>query len=128
EITNHDPELMDVFHAVLPTKMPLKEFYEEFAALYRKSYPARRWPEMIAGAVDAWRKGDVIHMARVVASMAHLSSTKSYGLAHERADESARKQGPARPAPIFSGTHKRTAAERLLSLHGRKAAPARVEA
>ena len=124
EITNHDPELMDVFHAVLPTQMPLKEFYEEFAALYRKSYPVRRWPEMIAGAVDAWRKGDVIHMARVVASMAHLASPKSYWIAHKRADERAAKHGAAKPAPIFSETHKRTAAERLLSLHGRKAAPA----
>ena len=34
EITNHDPELFDVFHAVLPTRMPLEEFYERFAWLY----------------------------------------------------------------------------------------------
>src|SRR5262249_3946491 len=84
EITNHDPELMDVFHAVLPTKLPLDEFYREFAQLYRNTYPAKRWPEMIAGAIDAWRKKDVIHLARVVSSLAHLASSKSYWLAHER--------------------------------------------
>lgn len=123
EITNHDPELMDVFHAVLPTTLPLPEFYERFAALYRNAYPVKRWPEMIMGAIDAWKKGDVIHMARVVSSMAHLARTKSYLIAHKRADERARKNGPAKPAPIVSETHKRTAAERLLTLN-RKAAPA----
>jgi radical SAM superfamily enzyme YgiQ (UPF0313 family) len=124
EITNHDPELMDVFHAVLPTEMPLDEFYKEFAALYRRAYPAKRWPEMIAGAVDAWKKGDVVHMARVVGSLANLARLRSYWLAHESADARAKKYGPARPAPIVSETHKRTAAERLLSLSNRKAAPA----
>jgi radical SAM superfamily enzyme YgiQ (UPF0313 family) len=123
EITNHDPELMDVFHAVLPTTLSLEDFYSEFAALYRNAYPVRRWPEMIAGAVDAWRKGDVVHMARVVSSLANLARTKSYWIAHKRADERERKFGPATPAPIVSETHKRTAAERLLSLSGRKAAP-----
>jgi radical SAM superfamily enzyme YgiQ (UPF0313 family) len=125
EITNHDPELMDVFHAVLPTKLPLDTFYREFAGLYKNAYPAKRWPEMIAGAVDAWRKGDVIHMIRVVSSLANLARTKSYMIAHDRAAQRARKDGPARPAPIFSETHKRTAAERLASISRRheKAAP-----
>ena len=121
EITNHDPELMDVFHAVLPTKLPLDTFYKEFAALYRNAYPAKRWPEMIAGAVDAWRKGDVIHMIRVVTSLANLARTKSYKIAHDRADTRARTSGPAQPAPIFSETHRRTAAERLASISRRSA-------
>jgi radical SAM superfamily enzyme YgiQ (UPF0313 family) len=116
EITNHDPELMDVFHAVLPTKLPLREFYREFAALYRHAYPARRWPDMMAGAIDAWRKKDLWHMLRVVRSLARLAQTRSYWLAHDRADARARVHGPARPAPIFSETHKRTAAERLHTL------------
>jgi radical SAM superfamily enzyme YgiQ (UPF0313 family) len=119
EITNHDPELMDVFHAVLPTKLPLDTFYKEFAALYRNAYPAKRWPEMIAGAADAWRKGDVIHMIRVVSSLANLARTKSYMIAHDRAAHRASKDGPAQPAPIFSETHKRTAAERLASISRR---------
>ncbi|HJZ87937.1 MAG TPA: radical SAM protein [Polyangia bacterium] len=124
EITNHDPELMDVFHAVLPTVLPLEDFYREFANLYRATYPVKRWPEMIAGAFDMWKKKDFLHMARVVSSLANLARPRSYWIAHKSADRRARRYGPARPAPIVSETHKRTAAERLLSLQGRKAAPA----
>jgi radical SAM superfamily enzyme YgiQ (UPF0313 family) len=124
EITNHDPELMDVFHAVLPTTLPLDDFYREFAALYRNTYPAKRWPEMLAGAIDVWKKKDFVHMLRVVSSLAHLARTRSYWIAHESAARRARRLGPAQPAPIVSETHKRTAAERLLSLGNRKAAPA----
>lgn len=36
-------ELMDFFHAVLPTKLPLDEFYEEFLKLYRRAYPFKRF-------------------------------------------------------------------------------------
>jgi len=34
-------ELMDFFHAVLPTRLPLDEFYEEFLGIYRRAYPSR---------------------------------------------------------------------------------------
>jgi radical SAM superfamily enzyme YgiQ (UPF0313 family) len=34
-------ELYDFFHTVLPTKLPLEEFYEEFLNLYRCAYPTK---------------------------------------------------------------------------------------
>ncbi|MCL6473188.1 MAG: B12-binding domain-containing radical SAM protein [Firmicutes bacterium] len=36
QLTSRNYELFDFFHAVLPTKLPLKEFYREFCKLYRR--------------------------------------------------------------------------------------------
>jgi radical SAM superfamily enzyme YgiQ (UPF0313 family) len=41
-------ELIDFFHTVLPTKLPLDEFYEEFFGLYRRAYPFRKFIKSIA--------------------------------------------------------------------------------
>jgi radical SAM superfamily enzyme YgiQ (UPF0313 family) len=41
-------ELMDFFHTVLPTKLPLDEFYEEFLRLYRRAYPFKNFILSIA--------------------------------------------------------------------------------
>jgi radical SAM superfamily enzyme YgiQ (UPF0313 family) len=41
-------ELIDFFHTVLPTKLPLDEFYEEFLGLYRRAYPFRKFIKSIA--------------------------------------------------------------------------------
>jgi radical SAM superfamily enzyme YgiQ (UPF0313 family) len=40
-------ELIDLFHTVLPTKLPLDEFYEEFLNLYRRAYPFRKFIKSI---------------------------------------------------------------------------------
>ncbi len=40
-LTTTNYELFDLFHAVLPTQIPLKDFYKEFTGLYRKSYLRR---------------------------------------------------------------------------------------
>ncbi|MFP5287024.1 MAG: B12-binding domain-containing radical SAM protein [Thermoanaerobaculia bacterium] len=34
-VTTHDWEMYDIIHAVLPTKLPLEEFYEEYSRLWR---------------------------------------------------------------------------------------------
>ncbi|MEM2936857.1 MAG: radical SAM protein, partial [Candidatus Bathyarchaeia archaeon] len=39
-LTTHDPRFFDIAHVVLPTRLNLREFYEEFCRLYRKSYSA----------------------------------------------------------------------------------------
>ncbi len=39
DITSHDPDLYDVMHAVLPTKLPLPEFYNQYARLFMESIP-----------------------------------------------------------------------------------------
>lgn len=36
ELTSKNYELFDFFHAVLPTNLPLREFYREFCKLYRR--------------------------------------------------------------------------------------------
>lgn len=41
-------ELMDFFHTVLPTRLPLDEFYEEFLNLYRRAYPFKNFIMAIA--------------------------------------------------------------------------------
>lgn len=40
-LTTTNYELFDVVHAVLPTRLPLPEFYDELASLWREAYP--RW-------------------------------------------------------------------------------------
>ncbi len=40
-------ELIDFFHTVLPTKLSLDEFYEEFLGLYRRAYPFRKFIKSI---------------------------------------------------------------------------------
>jgi radical SAM superfamily enzyme YgiQ (UPF0313 family) len=35
QVTTHDWEMYDIVHAVLPTKLPLDEFYGEYSALWR---------------------------------------------------------------------------------------------
>jgi radical SAM superfamily enzyme YgiQ (UPF0313 family) len=47
-IINDGFELMDFFHAVLPTKLPLDEFYEEFIGLYRRAYPFKKFIKSVA--------------------------------------------------------------------------------
>jgi len=41
ELLSQRPELFDLLHTVLPTKLPLPEFYSEFAALYDRALPLR---------------------------------------------------------------------------------------
>jgi len=41
ELTTRECELFDLFHAVTPTRLPLAEFYEEFASLWRTARGVR---------------------------------------------------------------------------------------
>jgi len=40
-------ELIDFFHTVLPTRLPLDEFYEEFLGLYHRAYPFKNFIKAI---------------------------------------------------------------------------------
>ena len=42
ELLSRKPELFDMVHALLPTKLPLKEFYAEYAKLWTKAVPFYR--------------------------------------------------------------------------------------
>jgi radical SAM superfamily enzyme YgiQ (UPF0313 family) len=42
ELLSRKPELFDMLHALLPTKLPLKEFYAEYAKLFTRAVPFYR--------------------------------------------------------------------------------------
>jgi radical SAM superfamily enzyme YgiQ (UPF0313 family) len=42
DILSHKPELYDMLHALLPTRLPQEEFYRELADLYAKAVPLYR--------------------------------------------------------------------------------------
>jgi hopanoid C-3 methylase len=41
QVTTHDWEMYDIVHAVLPTKLPLEEFYREYSSLWRHALDVR---------------------------------------------------------------------------------------
>jgi radical SAM superfamily enzyme YgiQ (UPF0313 family) len=41
DVTTHDWEMYDIVHAVLPTKLPLEEFYAEYSRLWRHALDVR---------------------------------------------------------------------------------------
>ena len=45
-LTTDDYELFDLLHAVVPTRLPLEQFYAELAGLWRRAYP--RWELALA--------------------------------------------------------------------------------
>ncbi|MGQ9554668.1 MAG: B12-binding domain-containing radical SAM protein, partial [Anaerolineae bacterium] len=47
QLTTNNYELFDLLHAVLPTRLPLAEFYDELAGLWRTAYPL--WKQRAAG-------------------------------------------------------------------------------
>jgi radical SAM superfamily enzyme YgiQ (UPF0313 family) len=42
ELLSHQPELFDMVHALLPTKLPLRDFYAEYARLWMRAVPLYR--------------------------------------------------------------------------------------
>ncbi len=43
---NHDYELFDFYHSVLPTALPPREFYRCFVELYKRAYSVRKFLKM----------------------------------------------------------------------------------
>jgi hypothetical protein len=41
QLLTRDPEFFDFIHTVLPTALPLEDFYEQYFRLYTKSIPLR---------------------------------------------------------------------------------------
>ncbi len=55
-ITSRQWELFDLVHAVLPTRLGLKDFYREMARLYRTTYALVPLMKQLAGALVMWSK------------------------------------------------------------------------
>ena len=41
-LLSHRPELFDMLHSLLPTRLPLQQFYQEMTVLYTKAVPLHR--------------------------------------------------------------------------------------
>ncbi len=59
QLTTHNYEQFDMLHAVLPTRLPLAEFYAELAKLYREAYPLwkLRLAKLYLAFLDRWQHG-----------------------------------------------------------------------
>ncbi len=83
----HAPELYDLLHAVVPTRLPLAEFYARFAELYRTSYPTQRL--LSEGPRMLWRglsRGNLGHLQRLAEAARKMGEAESYLDAHDRWD------------------------------------------
>ncbi len=74
-------ELFDLFHSVLPTRLPLPQFYKEIARLWRRSYP--RWKLALLRVYCFLRRLWSWHWTtrywrKVLAEGRHLRRTQSY--------------------------------------------------
>jgi radical SAM superfamily enzyme YgiQ (UPF0313 family) len=78
-------ELMDFFHTVLPTRLPLDEFYDEFLALYRRAYPFKNFIKSLAQRKAVLSPGMISMHLKVRKRMASLRS--HHYLVKERAPQ-----------------------------------------
>ncbi|MHB8126259.1 MAG: B12-binding domain-containing radical SAM protein [Desulfitobacteriaceae bacterium] len=62
ELITHEPEKYDLNHTVLPTKLPLKEFYSEYARMYLETTPPPiSTSEVFFGAIDILKNRYLSH-------------------------------------------------------------------
>jgi radical SAM superfamily enzyme YgiQ (UPF0313 family) len=83
KLISQDYRLFDIAHTVLPTKLPIKEFYEEFCSLYKLPYSRLK---LIWEGLKVWfsRKFSLLHLLSVARSVKKLADPKSYLVAHEK--------------------------------------------
>ena len=81
QLTTTNYERFDLLHAVLPSRLPLDEFYEEVARLYREAYPP--WKLVLATAYfflqNLWpQKTDLVSGRKMLAEMRRLQDARTY--------------------------------------------------
>lgn len=81
QLTTTDYNLYDIAHAVLPTRLPLKEFYEEFCSLY--SLPYSKYQLLWEG-FQAWltRGLTLGRLFTMIGAARRLASPEAYMQAH----------------------------------------------
>ena len=81
KILTEDYNLYDIAHAVLPTKLPLQDFYEEFCSLYWLPYSKY---QLILEGFGAWlrRRFSLPTLFTMMFSARRLANPKSYLIAH----------------------------------------------
>ena len=88
QITADDCECFDLWHTVLPTRLPLAEFYEEFAGLWRSAAdsltPAARRRRLLRGLGSVLRgRMRWSHVRSITAAARALQDPAVYLRAHE---------------------------------------------
>jgi radical SAM superfamily enzyme YgiQ (UPF0313 family) len=79
------PELYDLLHAVVPTRLPLEQFYQQFSALYRESYTAQRlWSSGPRLLWQALSKGNLAHLQRLAQAARGMGEAETYLAGHRR--------------------------------------------
>ena len=79
-LITRDYRLFDIAHAVLPTRLPLSSFYEEFCSLYRLPYSKYR---LIGEGFLAWLKGFPLRaLLKMLRSAKRLADPSYYLEAH----------------------------------------------
>lgn len=108
ELTTSDYDLFDIAHAVLPTRLPLGQFYEEFCGLYRAAYSS--W-ELIMEGIGAWIKGfPLLDLLKMLRSAKRLSDPAYYLEGHRRNHPSfGGTVAPQRPGESFTWPQGRSA-------------------
>jgi len=73
QLLTHDTDLFDFIHTVMPTQLPLEEFFDELIGLYRhavplnrqlsllKKFPARELPAVFGRSARAYRRMKSMH-------------------------------------------------------------------
>ncbi|MGQ9510042.1 MAG: B12-binding domain-containing radical SAM protein [Thermodesulfobacteriota bacterium] len=81
KLTTKNYNLFDVAHAVLPTRLPLKEFYQEFCSLYQLPYSRY---QLIREGIGAWlsRGFPLSHLFNMLRAAKKLSNPQCYLIAH----------------------------------------------
>ncbi len=82
QLTSKNYELFDLFHAVLPTKLPLKQFYREFCKLYRRITVAPNIKALLKSPSN-FSVGDIAQGIRLYNNMLRA---KSYLKGHLKAE------------------------------------------
>jgi len=77
ELTTTDYTLYDIAHAVLPTRLPIREFYEEFCSLYAFPYSKI---QLIGEGFQAWihRGLSLKRLFKMMAAARRLATVESY--------------------------------------------------
>lgn len=89
-ITTYDYRLFDLMHAVLPTKLPLEDFYQEFAELWAKTYNYKHLVSF--GIIDylkyiVRRPFDIPHLIKMLRSLQCLFDKDAYLVDHKTKDD-----------------------------------------
>ena len=89
EVTTHEWEMYDIVHTVLPTKLPMEEFYAEYSRLWRHSLDVRYRHRgklrtyMQLGAAVAMGKVSLHNVRRGLGMAKTFSKPETFLRAHE---------------------------------------------